>query len=315
MLARNRCILRNHKFNVYAVARSRSQLSVYFAFMFGTVLFTAHYSLGQSPQLPQYTQQGYESSVPASSGQSTSPESEVRVDPFVTPASSISSPSTSNPAAIPFKSSGSSGDVPAIPNRNDSGAPQTFQPSNNSALAANNSLTLKPRSPVTGDASDGTQKQRASSFGSVLTMFTSLLVVITLFFGFMFMLKKANGGTTSELPRDVFQVMGTSRLAGRHSLFLLRLEHKLLLVHAGSGEVQSITEVTEPTEVDRLCGSCEENQPNSLTQSFKQVLKNVTEGGSSKPKTFADNLRFRSKAKDEVDEISPAVALLAKEKP
>ena len=139
-------------------------------------------------------------------------------------------------------------------------------------------------------------------------------MVVTLFFAFMFMLKKANGGNTSELPRDVFQVMGTSRLAGRHSLFLLRLGHKLVLVHAGSGEVQTITEVTDPAEVDRLCGSCEENQPNSLTQSFKQVLKTVTEGGSSKPKSFADHLRFRNKAKDEADEISPAVALLAKEK-
>jgi flagellar biogenesis protein FliO len=145
-------------------------------------------------------------------------------------------------------------------------------------------------------------------------MFSSLSVVIALFFGLMFMLKKANGGNMQELPRDVFQVMGTSRVAGRHSLFLLRLGHKLVLVHAGSGEVQTITEVTDPVEVDRLCGSCEENQSNSLTQSFKQVLKNVTEGTNGKSKSFADNLRFRNKAKEDADEVSPAVALLAKEK-
>ena len=49
-------------------------------------------------------------------------------------------------------------------------------------------------------------------------------------------------------------------------------------------------------------------------KSFKQVLKNVTEGTNGKSKSFADNLRFRNKAKEDADEVSPAVALLAKEK-
>jgi flagellar biogenesis protein FliO len=311
---RNRYSLRIGKLQVQSLVLGLRWFNACIALMFSTLLLTAHPISAQSPQLPQYTQQGYDTSLPDNTRPATTPSNEVRVDPFVTPASSLSSPATSNPAAIPYKSSGSASDVPSIPNRSESGVPQTFQPSTSSALAANNSLTLKPRSAVTSSTSEGADKNRSSSFGSVLTMFTSLLVVVTLFFAFMFMLKKANGGNTSELPRDVFQVMGTSRLAGRHSLFLLRLGHKLVLVHAGSGEVQTITEVTDPAEVDRLCGSCEENQPNSLTQSFKQVLKTVTEGGSSKPKSFADHLRFRNKAKDEADEISPAVALLAKEK-
>jgi flagellar biogenesis protein FliO len=250
-------------------------------------------------------------SLPSTDPQNTSFSNEVRVDPFVAPAASYSSPATTS---LPYKSSGSEKDTVAIPTRNESSAPETFNPSSSSSIAQSQSLLLKPRTSSMGDNATEGGKPRASSFGSVLTMFSSLIVVLAIFFGFMLMLKKANRGSNSELPRDVFQVLGTSRIAGRHSLFLLRLGHKLVLVHAGSGEVQTITEVTDPAEVDRLCGSCEENQPNSLTQSFRQVLKNVTEGGTSKPKSFSDHLKFRRKAAEDVDEVSPAVALLAKEK-
>lgn len=260
-------------------------------------LLLAQYATAQNPQLPQYAQQGYSTSSEEHS-RTTPPTSEVRVDPFVSPASSLSPLNAPSPSL-------------QSPNQLTTG---TQASGRDNSIAANNSLALKPRRSAGDDASEGTQKQRPSSFSSVLTMFSSLLVVIALFFGLMFMLKKANGGNMQELPREVFQVMGTSRVAGRHSLFLLRLGHKLVLVHAGSGEVQTITEVTDPVEVDRLCGSCEENQSNSLTQSFKQVLKNVTEGTNGKSKSFADNLRFRNKAEEDADEVSPAVALLAKEK-
>lgn len=267
-----------------------------------------------SPQQP-YTGPNYQPQYTADQSQTGAPSNEVRVDPFVSPASSVTSTVGNAPSATPYKSSGSSGEVTALQNQSAGNEPRTFAPSAKAIDGAGSPIALKPRTTAATSETDGSSKPRSSSFGAVLTMFTSLLVVIMVFFGFMFMLKKANGGSTSELPRDVFQILGTSRLAGRHSLFLLRLGHKLVLVHAGSGEVQAITEVTDPAEVDRLCGSCEENQPNSLTQSFKQVLKNVTEGKNTKPKSFADNLRFRGKAKDDDEEISPAMALLAKEKP
>lgn len=252
-----------------------------------------------------------ENSLPSTDPRNASFPNEVRVDPFVKPAAAYSSPAATS---LPYKSSGTEKDAVAIPNRNEPSAPETFSPSDSSSIAQPQSLLLKPRTTSMGENPTEGGKQRASSFGSVLTMFSSLIAVLALFFGFMFMLKKANRGSNSELPRDVFQVLGTSRIAGRHSLFLLRLGHKLVLVHAGSGEVQTITEVTDPAEVDRLCGSCEENQPNSLTQSFRQVLKNVTEGGNGKPKSFSDHLKFRRNAAEDVDEVSPAIALLAKEK-
>ena len=144
-------------------------------------------------------------------------------------------------------------------------------------------------------------------------MFTSLLIVLALFLGLMLLLKKTRGAQNSELPREVFQVLGTSRLAGRHPLYLLRLGNKLVLVHASSGEVQSITEITDAEEVHRLCGSCEQNQPNSISESFRQVLKQVTDGKISSA-GLADSRYRRSRSDSDKEEISPAVALLAKEK-
>lgn len=284
--------------------------------MLSTILLTAQFTFAFAPQntdLPDYNAafaQGNRQGNPSSQ-----PSNEVRVDPFVKPAAASSSVIGSNSPVLPSRSNGSASTAPSQSPTNQATMPGNFQPSSEVTASTNSPLSLKPRSSASANENTNAPEKRANSFQSVLTMFTSLLVVLALFFGFMIMLKKANGGTTPDLPKDVFQVLGTSRVAGRHPLFLLRLGHKLVLVHAGSGEVQTITEVTDPAEVDRLCGSCEENQPNSLTQSFKQVLKNVTDGGSGKSKSYTDNLRFRSKTKSDEDEVSPAMALLAKEKP
>lgn len=281
--------------------------------MLSTILLSTQFTFAFAPQnteLPDYN-----AAFSQSNGQSSQPSNEVRVDPFVKPAAASSSVIGSNSPVLLHSSNGSASTAPSQSHTNQATMPGKFQPSSEATASTNSSLSLKPRSSASANENTDAPEKRANSFQSVLTMFTSLLVVLALFFGFMIMLKKANGGTTPDLPKDVFQVLGTSRVAGRHSLFLLRLGHKLVLVHAGSGEVQTITEVTDPMEVDRLCGSCEENQPNSLTQSFKQVLKNVTDGGSGKSKSFTDNLRFRNKAKSDDNEVSPAMALLAKEKP
>ncbi len=174
-------------------------------------------------------------------------------------------------------------------------------------------LALRPRSEAGGAGEESVSKPPSSKLGPIITMFTSLLVVVSLFLGLMVLLKKARGSQGAELPREVFQVLGTSRLAGRHPLFLLRLGQKLILVHAASGEVQTITEISDLSEVDRICGSCEANHSHSLTQSFKHVLKQVTEGTGSRS-SYSDNGRLRRTKKDDAaDELSPALAILAKE--
>ena len=245
----------------------------------------------QLPNAPRFTSDSNQ--VESSAG---------RLDPFVQPATAIDTPQT-----IPH---GGSRALSAIDQELPSSASETG--TNSSATLVREPITLKPRSDSAGDGK-GLGKPSSTAFGSTITMFTSLLIVLALFLGLMLLLKKTRGAQSIELPREVFQVLGTSRLAGRHPLYLLRLGNKLVLVHASSGEVQSITEITDAEEVHRLCGSCEQNQPNSISESFRQVLKQVTEGKTS-PTGLADSRFRRSRSDSDKEEISPAVALLAKEK-
>jgi flagellar biogenesis protein FliO len=246
----------------------------------------------QLPNAPRFT--GDSNQLEPSAG---------RLDPFVQPASAIDTPRT-----IPHVGSRalSSIDQELPASSSETGADSS------SATLVREPIALKPRSDSAGDGK-GLGKPSSTAFGSTVTMFTSLLIVLALFLGLMLLLKKTRGAQSIELPREVFQVLGTSRLAGRHPLYLLRLGNKLVLVHASSGEVQSITEITDAEEVHRLCGSCEQNQPNSISESFRQVLKQVTDGKISSG-GLADSRYRRSRSDSDQEEISPAVALLAKEK-
>lgn len=246
----------------------------------------------QLPNAPRFTSESHQ--VESSVG---------RLDPFVQPASAIDTPRT-----IPH---GGSRALSSIDQELPSSSSETGTDSS-SATLVRQPIALKPRSDGAGDGK-GIGKPSSTAFGSTITMFTSLLIVLALFLGLMLLLKKTRGAQNSELPREVFQVLGTSRLAGRHPLYLLRLGNKLVLVHASSGEVQSITEITDAEEVHRLCGSCEQNQPNSISESFRQVLKQVTDGKINNA-GLADSRFRRSRSDSDQEEISPAVALLAKEK-
>ena len=71
-------------------------------------------------------------------------------------------------------------------------------------------------------------------------------------------LDSAAGGAKSAtlLPTEVVEVLGRAPLAGRQQMHLLRCGNKLLLVSVTPTGAETLTEVTDPVEVDRLSGLC-----------------------------------------------------------
>jgi hypothetical protein len=61
-----------------------------------------------------------------------------------------------------------------------------------------------------------------------------------------------------SLPSEVFEVLGRAPLANHQQAQLVRCGSKLLLVsvNATSGGVRTLTEITDPAEVDRLIDLC-----------------------------------------------------------
>ncbi len=184
-------------------------------------------------------------------------------------------PQHSNPATRSYV-------VPAGAEQPLSGSEQQFPPtatrsgnslSTNSAVAA--SANTAPRIPLSEPGPPGTsaEGQAGGLFQTIMSVGSSLLIVVGLFLGVAWCYRRTLSTSISGgLPKHVVNVLGRTPLAARQQLVLVRFGSKLVLVSLVQGEARTISEITDPLEVDRLAGLCESQQPGSISQSFRSVL-------------------------------------------
>ena len=108
----------------------------------------------------------------------------------------------------------------------------------------------------------------------------SLALVLALFFIATFLWRRATPSGSGLLPPEVVQVLGRAPLAGRQQMHLIRCGHKLLLVSISAAGAETLTEITDPTEVDRLAGVCQQARPESATSTFRHVFQQLGRDGS-----------------------------------
>ncbi len=108
---------------------------------------------------------------------------------------------------------------------------------------------------------------------SLTSMFVSLGVVLALFMAAAWAIKRSLPAGAPTLPSEVVELLGRVSLGSRQQAHLLRCGNKLLLVSLFPGGAETLTEVTDPLEVDRLVGLCQSAKSNSATQTFRQVLE------------------------------------------
>jgi flagellar biogenesis protein FliO len=114
---------------------------------------------------------------------------------------------------------------------------------------------------------------------SAYTMITGLAIVIGAFYLFTWAIRrggKTAGGRRGLLPSDVVDVLGRVPIAARQFAQLLRVGNKLVLVALTPEGPTTLTEVTDPAEVDRLVGLCQQMDPKSTTNAFEQVFQQFT---------------------------------------
>ena len=114
---------------------------------------------------------------------------------------------------------------------------------------------------------------------SLVPMAASLAVVLGLFLAFAWMLRGATPKAAGLLPNEVVEVLGRAPLAGRQQMHLLRCGNKLLLVSVTPAGAETLTEVTDPLEVDRLAGLCQQARPHSATAAFRQIFQQFGSAG------------------------------------
>ncbi len=114
------------------------------------------------------------------------------------------------------------------------------------------------------------------TLGSMVTVGASLAVVLGLLLAVAWLLRRAAPKSLAPLPQEVVEVLGRAPLAGRQQLHLLRCGSKLLLVSVTPAGAETLTEITDPAEVDRLAGLCQQARPGSTTEAFRQVFEQFT---------------------------------------
>ena len=126
------------------------------------------------------------------------------------------------------------------------------------------------------DPSDPTQKNSPETnppefTQSLVTVVSSLAVVLGLFFLVTWLFRRTAPRQSVRLPGEVFEFLGRAPLAGRQEMQLLRLGHKLLLLAVTPTSAQTLTEITDPDEVDRLSGICLNHSPSRVAHAFRSI--------------------------------------------
>jgi len=110
------------------------------------------------------------------------------------------------------------------------------------------------------------------TLGAIVSVLVSLGIVLGLFFLIAWLMKRGLPTAARRLPSEVVEVLGRAPLAGRQQMHVLRFGNKLLLVCASPSGVDTLGEITDPVEIDRVAGLCQQTEPFSATSAFKQVL-------------------------------------------
>lgn len=143
---------------------------------------------------------------------------------------------------------------------------------------SNLARALRPRGAGKASGKEGQPNERGRPLGaasSAMTGVVSLAVVLGLFFAVAWAMRRGMPAGPALLPREAVEVLGRTPLAGRQHAHLVRCGNKVLLVYLNQGAAETLTEITDPVEVDRLVGLCRQAHPQSTTASFRQILQQI----------------------------------------
>jgi flagellar biogenesis protein FliO len=124
-----------------------------------------------------------------------------------------------------------------------------------------------PKGIVSTQGARSPEVQRSSTQGVFGTL-SSLGMVVCLFFGLVFLLRRIlPESSQKKLPSEVLEVIGTAQWSPKQQWVLMRFGRKLLLVSQQSGETRVVAEETDPLEIDRMIALCEKPHRNDAALS------------------------------------------------
>lgn len=135
-------------------------------------------------------------------------------------------------------------------------------------------LPARPAETAAAPRSAEDRGRPLASSSHLLSTLTSLALVTGLFLGLAWVVRRGLPRSHAPLPLEVVEVLGQRPLPGRqHHAQVVRFGNKLLLVSVSPAGTDTLAEITDPVEVDRLAGLCRQAGPTSVSRSFTQLLE------------------------------------------
>lgn len=97
----------------------------------------------------------------------------------------------------------------------------------------------------------------ADDVPSFVNAATSLGIVLGLFLMVMWAVRRGMPKGDGLLPREAVEVLGRAPLVGRQQVHLVRCGNKMVLLNVTPTGVETLTEISDPAEVDRLHSICQ----------------------------------------------------------
>ena len=118
---------------------------------------------------------------------------------------------------------------------------------------------------------------------AVVRVAASMAIVLAIFFLVIWFLRRSLPRQVRALPAEAFEVLGTATLSSRHTLQLLKIGSRLLLVSLAASGATSLIEIRDEVEVERLLSLCEAGRKGKRDRagevhrkdSFQQVLSEM----------------------------------------
>lgn len=164
------------------------------------------------------------------------------------------------------------------------------------AIAVEDAQTPEPSSrkrqtstPLPKPSSRSTSSKPVVGIEALSTVAASLAMVIGAFLLLVIALRRGNSRHQKSLPSEVFEVLGRKAVNHKTQLQLLRIGSKLVLVSVTSDGMETVSEIDQPAEVDRIAGLCRQKHAGSITRSFAEILG----GAATSPEELTARRRRR----------------------
>lgn len=142
------------------------------------------------------------------------------------------------------------------------------------------SRSIPPRSKESTAKGRALSERRGSNSGNWTTVTAALVVVVVLILLAAKVLQKRGMLAPGELSREAVHVLGRKVIDYRNTIHLVQCGSRVLVLGSSQSGLVSLSEITEPAEVEALVEQCHAREPTSVADGWGEMIRRLRTGPS-----------------------------------